>query len=74
MRMNGMVRITPFTFLGMSNRVEHQKLNQVAAKLPPDWVSGVVLGLHQIEALIKTKIIEEEKCHQLYYFLVVICN
>ena len=35
MRMNGMVRTTPFTFFGMSNRVEHEKLNQVAAELPP---------------------------------------
>ena len=24
----------PFTLFGMSNRVEHQKLNQVAAELP----------------------------------------
>ena len=31
MKMNGMVRTTPFTFFGRSNRVEHQKLNQVAA-------------------------------------------
>ena len=55
MRMNGVVRTTPFTFFGMSNRVEHQKLNQVAAELLPGWVFGVQLGLRQIQALIKTK-------------------
>ena len=38
----------------MSNRVEHQKLNQVTAELPPGWVFGVQLGLRQTEALIKT--------------------
>ena len=27
----------------MSNRVEHQKLNQVVALLSPDWVFGVQL-------------------------------
>ena len=41
----------------MSNRVEHQKLNQVAAELPPGWVFGVQLGLRQTQALIKTKTI-----------------
>ena len=35
MEENGMVRTTPSTFFGMSNRVEHQKLNQVAAELSP---------------------------------------
>ena len=38
----------------MSNRVEHQKLNQVTAELPPGWVFGVQLGLRQTQALIKT--------------------
>ena len=27
----------------MSNRIEHQKLNQVTAELPPGWVFGVQL-------------------------------
>ena len=35
MKMNGMVRTTVYVFFGMSNRVEHQKLNVVAAELPP---------------------------------------
>ena len=34
MRMNGVIRTTPFTFFLMSNRVERQKLNQLAAELP----------------------------------------
>ena len=38
----------------MSNRVEHQKLNQVTAELPPGWVFGVQLGLRQTQALINT--------------------
>ena len=37
----------------MSNRVEHQKLIQVAAELPPGWVFGVQLGFRQTQALIK---------------------
>ena len=37
----------------IDNRVEIQKLNQVAAELPPGWVFGVQLGLWQIQALIK---------------------
>ena len=41
----------------MSNRVEHQKLNQEAAELPPGWVFGVQLGLRQTQSLIKTKTI-----------------
>ena len=41
----------------MSNRVEHQKLNQVTAELPPGWVFGVQLGLRQTQALFKTKTI-----------------
>ena len=45
----------------MSNRVEHQKLNQVAAELPPGWVFGVQLGLRQTHALIKTKTIRTRK-------------
>ena len=45
----------------MSNRVEHQKLNQVAAELPPGWVFGVQLGLRQTQALIKTKTIRRGK-------------
>ena len=38
----------------MSNRVQHQKLNQVTAELPPGWVFGVQLGLRQTQALINT--------------------
>ena len=38
----------------MSNRVEHQKLNQVTAELPPGCVFGVQLGLRQTQALINT--------------------
>ena len=38
----------------MINRVEHQKLNQVAAELPPGWVFGVQLGLRQTHALVNT--------------------
>ena len=30
---NGKVRTTPSTFFGMSNRVQHQKLDQVAARV-----------------------------------------
>ena len=45
----------------MSNRVEHQKLNQVAAELPPGWVFGVQLGLRQTQALIKIKTIRRGK-------------
>ena len=41
----------------MSNRVEHQKLNQVAEELPPGLVFGVQLGLRQTQALIKIKTI-----------------
>ena len=48
-------------FSGMSNRVEHQKLNQEAAELPPGWVFGVQLGLRQTQALIKTKTIRRGK-------------
>ena len=62
----------------MSNRVEHQKLNQVAAELPPGWVFGVQLGLRQTQALIKTKNIRRRKvppailllCRKHYYFVV----
>ena len=39
----------------IDNRVEIQKLNQVAAELPPGWVFGVQLGLWQIQALIYIK-------------------
>ena len=35
MKENGIVRITPITLFGMSNRVEKQKVNQVAVELPP---------------------------------------
>ena len=45
----------------MSNRVEHQKLSQVAAELPPGWVFGVQPGLRQTQALIKTKTIRRGK-------------
>ena len=45
----------------MSNRVEHQKLNQVAAELPPGWVFGVQLGLRRTQSLIKTKTIRRRK-------------
>ena len=36
MKENGMVRTTPLTLSGMSNRDKQQKLNQVAAELAPD--------------------------------------
>ena len=39
----------------MSNRVEHQKLNQTTAELSFGWVFGVQLGLRQTEALITTE-------------------
>ena len=39
----------------IDNRVEIQKLNQVAAELPPGWVFGVQLGLWQRQPLIKIK-------------------
>ena len=45
----------------MSNRVEHQKLNQVAAELPPGWVFGVQLGLRRGQSPIKTKTIRRRK-------------
>ena len=63
----------------MSNRVEHQKLNQVGAgRPPPGWVFGVQLGLRQTQALIKTKNIRRRKvppailllCRKHYYFVV----
>ena len=66
-------------FFGMSNRVEHQKLNQVGAgRPPPAWVFGVQLGLRQTRALIKTKTIIRGKvppailllCKKHYYFIV----
>ena len=45
----------------MSNRVEHQKLNQVPEELPLGWVFGVQLCLRQTQALIKTKTIRSGK-------------
>ena len=39
------------------NRVEHQKLNQVAANLLRGWVFSVQLGLQQTQALINTKFV-----------------
>ena len=45
----------------MSNRVEHQKLNQTTAELSFGWVFGVQLGLRQTQALIKTKTIRRRK-------------
>ena len=63
----------------MSNRVEHQKLNQVGAgRPPPGWVFGVQLGLRQTQALIKTKNIRRRKvppailllCRKHYYSVV----
>ena len=42
-------------------RVEHQKLNQVAAEVPPGSVFGVQLGLRQTQALNKTKTIRRGK-------------
>ena len=41
----------------MSNRVEHQKLNQTTAELPFGWVFGVQLGLRQTQSLINTNCI-----------------
>ena len=48
-------RIAGHFLFDIDNRVEIQKLNQVAAELPPGWVFGVQLGLWQIQALIKIK-------------------
>ena len=45
----------------MSNRVEHQKLNQTTAELSFGWVFGVQLGLRQTQALIKTKTIRRRR-------------
>ena len=45
----------------MSNRVEQQKLDQVAPELPPGCIFGVQLGLRQAQALIKTKTIRSGK-------------
>ena len=59
--MNSMVRTTPFTFLGMSNRVEHQKLKQVAAELSPGRVFGLQLGLRETQAFMKTKTLRKRK-------------
>ena len=71
MKMNGEVLTTPFTFFGVSNRVEHQKLNQVAA-WAATWLSFYVQhAFRQTQILIKTKKIKGE-CHQLYYYCVVI--
>ena len=52
----------------LSNRVEHQTLNQVAAELPPGWVFGVQLGLQQTLALIKTKTISTRKVSPANFF------
>ena len=60
MNQRGADRSTP-RFCDMWNRVEHQKLNQVAAELPPGWVFGVQLGLRQTHALIKMKTIRRGK-------------
>ena len=38
----------------MSNRVEHQKLNQTTGELPFGWVFGVQLGFRPTQALINT--------------------
>ena len=59
--LHGFPRQAGHFFSGMSNRVEHQKLSQVAAELPPGWVFGVQLGLRQTKALIKTKTIRRGK-------------
>ena len=48
-------RIAGHFLFDIDNRVEIQKLNQVAAELPPGWVFGVQLGVWQIQALIKIK-------------------
>ena len=45
----------------MSNRVKHQKLNQVAAERPPGWVFVLQLGLQETLALIKMKTIRRGK-------------
>ena len=45
---------SPPRFFDMSNRVEHQKLNQLAARAA-SWLSlSVQLGLRQTQALINT--------------------
>ena len=45
----------------MSNRVEHQKLNQTTAELSFGWVFVVQLGLRRTQALIKTQTIRSGK-------------
>ena len=45
----------------MSNRVEHQKLNQTTAELSFGWVFGVQLGLRQTQELIKMRTIRRGK-------------
>ena len=42
-------------------RVEHQKLNQGAAELPPGCVFGVQLSLRQTQARIKTETLRRRK-------------
>ena len=56
----GLNRFTP-RFNDMTYRVEHQKLNLIAAELPPGWVFGAQLGLRQTQALIKIKTIRRGK-------------
>ena len=71
-------RIAGHFLFDIDNRVEIQKLNQVAAELPPGWVFGVQLGLWQTQALVKTKTIKRGKvpqailllCRKHYYFVV----
>ena len=54
-RVRGFLQQMEHFLTDMSNLVEHQKLNEVAAVLPPGWVFGVQFGLRQTQALIKIK-------------------
>ena len=67
--LHGFLRQMEHFLTEMSNRVEHQKLNQVTAELPPGWVFGVQLGLRQTHALINTYhiILIHHRCHFIHH-------
>ena len=57
----GFLRQVEHFLTDMSNRVEHQKLNQTTAELSFGWVFGVQLGLRQTQELIKMRTIRRGK-------------
>ena len=59
--LHGLFRQMGHFLTNMSNRVEHQKLNQTTAELSFGWVFGVQLGLRQTQALIKTTTIRRRR-------------